>query len=548
MEAMTCSTEVDTFDYVIVGAGSAGSVLVSRLSEDSNTKVLVLEAGGPDRHPYLHIPAGFVKVLVNPKLLWQFKSEPSEGSGGRAIALPQGRVFGGSSSLNGLVYNRGQAADYDHWAQLGNTGWSYEDLLPYFRRSERRIGPGDARYHGRDGGIAVSDPNWPHPLCEAFIESVASIGVPRNPDYNGATQAGVGYFQRMIGGRFRVSAAVGFLHPALKRPNVEIRSHAQVCDLLIEQGKLVGVWYFRNGNPQDRVLVRCRREVVLAAGTINTTRILQLSGIGDGETLSRLGIETRHHLPGVGRNFRDHYFVRIAHRMKDDVISLNQIVKGWRLGVEMMKWAAGIPSALALSPSVVYVFWKSDPALDTPDLQFVFSPGSYKPGRVYTLDDFPAVTCGFTQQRPGSVGHVTITSRDPLAAPVIQPNYLSTRYDQTVVVRGVRLARRFLAASPLAHMALKEEVPGADVQSDDGLLDFARSTGNTGYHLIGTCSMGPKTNPLAVVDPELRVHGLDGLRVIDASVMPMMPSANTYAATLMIAEKGADLLRGRRSA
>jgi choline dehydrogenase len=454
-------------------------------------------------------------------------------------------VYGGSSSLNGLVYNRGQAADFDHWAQLGNTGWGYEDVLPYFRRSERRVGPGDARYRGRDGPITISDPNWPNPLCEAFIEAVVSTGVPRNSDYNGATQAGVGYFQRMIRGRFRVSAAGGFLHPALKRRNVHIRPHVQVCDLLIEEGKVVGVWYFRNGNPKDRGLARCRREAILSAGTVNTTRILQLSGIGDGPALAKLGIETRHHLPGVGRNFRDHYFVHIDERMKDTVVSLNQQAKGWRLGIEVAKWLAGVPSALALSPAVVYAFCKSDCAPGAPDLQFIFSPASYKRDRFYVLEDFPAVTCGFAQHRPESVGYVSIISSDPLASPLIQPNYLSTAHDQTVVVRAIRLARRFLAAPALAPYVKKEEVPGAEVQSDEGLLDFARRTGNTGYHLIGTCSMGPKSNPLAVVDPELRLYGLEGLRVIDASVMPMMPSANTYAATLMIAEKGADLVRGR---
>jgi choline dehydrogenase len=547
MKARTHAAEVDTFDYVIVGAGSAGSVLVNRLSADHQASVLVLEAGGPDRNPYLHIPAGFVKTLSNPQVIWQFKTEPSEGSGGRAITLPQGRVYGGSSSLNGLVYNRGQAADFDHWAQLGNIGWGYEDVLPYFRRSERRIGPGDERYHGREGPITVSDPNWSHPLCEAFIEGVASTGVPRNPDYNGATQAGVGYFQRMIAGRFRVSAAVGFLHPALKRRNVEIRAHVQACDLLIEERKVVGVWYFRDGNSKDRALVRCRREVILSAGTINTTRILQLSGIGDGAILAKYGIETRHHLPGVGLNFRDHYFVHIDERLKAGASSLNRLTKGWRLGIEVAKWVAGMPSVLALSPSVVYAFWKSDPSLEAPDLQFIFSPGSYKQGRVYVLDDFPAVTCGFSQHRPESVGYVTIGSNDPLTAPLIQPNYLSALNDQTVMVRAIRLARRFLATPALAPYVEKEEMPGAETQSDEGLLDFARRTGNAGYHPIGTCSMGPKNNPLAVVDPDLRVHGLGSLRVIDASVMPMMPSANTYAATLMIAEKGSDLVRGRRA-
>lgn len=538
----------DSFDYIVVGAGSAGSVIANRLSADGRSTVLVLEAGGPDRNPFLHIPAGYVKTLTNPRLIWPFKSEPSAGSGGRAITLPQGRVFGGSSSLNGLVYNRGQAADFDEWARMGNPGWGYEDVLPYFRRSERRTGPGEERYHGRQGGITVSDPNWNNELCEAFIESVEASGVPRNPDYNGAEQAGVGYFQRMIDGRFRISAATGFLHPALKRKNVEIRSFAQVCDLLIEDGRVSGVWYFRDGNPSRRTLVRCRSEVILCAGTINTTRIMQLSGIGDGAMLSKAGIDTRHHLPGVGQNFRDHYFIHINQRMKKGVLSLNQQAKGWRLGLEVIKWLAGVPNILSLSPSVVYAFCKSHASVDRPDLQYIFTPGSYKPGHVYVLDDFPAVTCGFSQHRPESVGHISVSSPDPTVSPIIQPNYLSASADQTVVVRALRLARTFLAAKPLAPFVECEEEPGLSVQSDEALLEFAQCTGNTGYHFMGACSMGPRSNPLAVVDPELKVHGLSGLRIVDASIMPAMPSANTYASTLMIAEKGADLIRGFQSA
>jgi choline dehydrogenase len=537
-------TQEDSFDYIVVGAGSAGSVIANRLSADGKSNILVLEAGGPDRNPFLHIPAGYVKTLTNSQLTWPFESEPSLGTGGRAIALPQGRVYGGSSSLNGLVYNRGQAADFDEWAQMGNVGWAYEDVLPYFRRSERRIGPGDERYRGRQGNITVSDPSWPNELCEAFIRSVESTGVTRNPDYNGATQAGVGYFQRMIGGRFRVSAATGFLRPALKRQNVEIRPFAQVCDLIIEDGRVSGVWSFKDGNPSLRTLVRCRREVVLCAGTINTTRIMQLAGIGDGAMLSKVGIDTRHHLPGVGRNFRDHYFIHINQRTNNSVLSLNQQARGWRLGVEILKWLLGVPSILSLSPSVVYAFCKSHASVDRPDLQYIFTPGSYKPGHVYVLDDFPAVTCGFSQHRPESVGHISVTTPDPTVSPTIQPNYLSTSIDQTVVVRGLRLARTFLAARPLAPFVESEEEPGQSAQSDEALLDFARRTGNTGYHFVGACSMGPQSNALAVVDSQLRVHGLAGLRIVDASVMPTMPSANTYASTLMVAEKGADLIRG----
>lgn len=544
---MSVNRDTTQFDYIIVGAGSAGSVLAERLSADGRHSVLILEAGGKDTNPFLHIPAGYVKTLVDPKVLWQFRSAPSVGTAGREIALPQGKVYGGSSSLNGLVYNRGQAGDFNLWAQLGNTGWGYEDILPYFKRSERRT-EGDDRYRGRTGGIVVSDPHWTHPICEAFIAGVVSAGVPRSRDYNGADQTGVGYFQRMINGRFRVSAATGFLRPSLKRQNVSIRSHAQASKLVFDGAKVIGVRYFHEGTPGQETEARCSREVIVSAGTINSTKLLQLSGIGDPEELRNIGINVKHALPGVGKNFRDHYFVRMSARLKDGVISLNQMAKGWRLGLEIAKWASGIPSVLSLSPSIVHAFWKSSNVLDHPDLQFVFTPGSYKPGRVYVLDDFPAATCGFTQQRPESVGFVRLKSSNPLDAPVIQPNYIEAEKDREVVVAAMRMARKFLNSKEMAKFYQTEELPGTDVVRDEDLLQFARKTGNTGYHLIGTCMMGPATDRLAVVDPGLKVHGLAGLRVIDASIMPRMVSANTFASTLMIAEKGADLVLGRTAA
>ncbi|MGE0845643.1 MAG: GMC family oxidoreductase [Flavobacteriaceae bacterium] len=533
--------EAETFDYVIVGAGAAGSVLAERLSADGGRTVCILEAGPPDTNPWLHIPAGYVKTLVDPRVLWQFATEPSPGSGGRAVYIPQGRVYGGSSSLNGLVYNRGQAADFDHWAQLGNSGWAYEDLLPYFRRSEERIGKGDDRYRGRSGPLKITDPGWSHPLTEAFIDGVAATGVPRGNDYNGESQAGTGYYQRMIHRGWRISAARAFLHPALRRRNVEIRSGAQAASILLEDGRAVGVRYFTGGDKASMREVRCRREVVVSAGTVNSAKLLQLSGIGPGGLLGEHGIEVRCELP-VGENFRDHYFVRLAARLKPGTISLNQMAKGWRLGREVFRWALGRPSILALSPSIVYVFWKSDPALEAPDLQFVCTPGSYKPGQVYVLDDFPAITCGFTQQRPESVGHVRIRSADPLEKPELQPNYLADAGDREVVLRAMRMTRGYLRSASLAPYYEREEVPGEGVRGDDELMEFARRTGNTGYHLIGTCRMGPRGRRDAVVDPELRVQGVGGLRVVDASIMPRMVSANTYASTLMIAEKGADMI------
>ncbi len=528
------------FDYVIVGAGSAGSVLADRLSDSGRDSLCVIEAGPPDTNPFLHIPAGFTKTLYNPAVTWQFKFAPSEGTAGREITLPQGRVFGGSSSINGLVYNRGQAADFDAWEKLGNRGWSYEDVLPYFRRSERRIA-GDDRYRGREGGLAVSDNDWIDPLAETFIAGVVASGIPRSVDYNGATQEGVGYFQRMIHKGRRVSAAGAFLRPAMARKNVEVRPNALATAILFEGKRAIGVRYVtrRDGGPRD---VLARREVIVSAGAINTTKLLQLSGIGPAKLLQDLGIPVRHDLPGVGENFRDHYFVRLVSRIKG-IVSLNQRAHGPRLAIEMAKWAMRRPSILALSPSLVHVFWRSSDELSAPDLQFVFTPGSYRPGSVYVLDDFPAITCGFTQQRPESVGYVRISSPDPDAAPEIQPNYLRSPIDQQVAIRGMRMARAFMKTPQLAPYHDREELPGAEVTSDGGLLDYARKTGNTGYHVMGTCSMGPATNRMAVVDAALRVHGLTGLRVVDASVMPLMVSANTFAATLMVGEKAADMIK-----
>jgi len=533
-------SSADTFDYVIVGAGSAGSVLADRLSESGRDSICVIEAGPRDTNRFLHIPAGFTKTLYDPAVTWQFKFEASEGTAGRQIALPQGRVFGGSSSVNGLVYNRGQAGDYDAWAKLGNPGWSYADVLPYFRKSERRIG-GDDRHRGREGSLPISDNDWIDPLAEAFIAGVVSCGIPRSVDYNGASQEGVGYFQRMIHKGKRVSAARAFLHRAIARRNVQVRASSQVLNILLDGKQAVGVRCRAEGGSGHRD-VFARREVIISAGTINTTKLMQLSGIGPGKLLQELGIPVRHELPGVGANFRDHYFVRLVSRVKN-IVSLNQRARGVRLATEIGRWAMGRPSILALSPSLIHVFWKSSDELKTPDLQFVFTPGSYKPGSVYMLDRFPAISCGFTQERPESVGYVRIKSPDPDAAPTIQPNYLQAQLDRKVVIRAMKMARAFMKTPSLASYYDGEELPGAEVTSEEALLDYARHTGNTGYHVIGTCSMGPAGNRMSVVDAELRVHGLDRLRVVDASVMPLMVSANTYAATTMIAEKAADMIK-----
>ena len=532
---------VDTFDYVVVGAGAAGSVLANRLTEDPAVSLCVLEAGPPDQNPWIHIPAGFTKTLFDPAYTWQFKTEPTAMTGGRAIATTQGRTVGGSSSVNGLIYNRGQPADLDSWAQRGNRGWGYEDVLPYYRKSERRIGFGEGR-RGREGALPITDMDWIHPLSEAFIAGCVGLGIPRNPDYNSGDQAGVGYYQRMIYKGRRVSAAVAFLRPALRRRQIDLRTNARACGIVFEGKRAVGVRYQteRGGPPRE---VRARREVIVSAGTVNTARLLQISGVGAPSFLGELGVPVLHGLPGVGENFRDHYAARFVMRAKAGTQTLNELARGPQLGLQVLRWATGRPSILATSPSHVHVFWKSWDGADAPDLQCVFTPGSYKPGRTYILDDYPGMTAGAWPHRPESRGHVRARSTDPFVDPVIQPNYLSDPMDRRTLIGGMRLLRRMFATPELAPFVDRETLPGPEAQSDDELLAFAREHGTTTYHLIGTAKMGPASDPGAVVDDQLRVHGMERLRVVDASIMPSMPSANTYATTLMIAERGADLIR-----
>ena len=537
----------DEFDYVIVGAGAAGSVLAARLSEDPATTVCVLEAGPPDTNPWIHIPAGFIKTMANPAVTWQFRTEPTENTGGRPIATVQGRVLGGSSSINGMIYNRGQPADLDSWAQRGNRGWGYADMLPYYRRTERRVGLDPSDRHGREGGIPVTDQDWINPVSEAFIAGAVGAGIPRNPDYNSGDQAGVGYFQRAILNGRRVSAARGLLKPAMNRPNLEVRTNARASAVLLEGKRAVGISYqTQRGGPAREV--RARREVILSGGTVNTARLLQVSGIGPAELLGTLGVAVRHELPGVGENFRDHYAVRLVCRARKGTVTLNELARGPRLVGQVARWAAGRPSILAVVPSQVFVFWKSFEGLDAPDLQCVFTPGSYKEGRNYELDDYPGMTAGAWQHRPESRGHVRARSADVWEDPVIQPNYLSAPGDWPVLLGGLRLMRKLLSTPEIMKHVEAEVLPGPQVQSDDEWLDFARRNGSTTYHLIGTCKMGPGTDPMAVVDDRLLVHGMERLRVVDASVMPAMISANTYATTMAIAEKAADMIRGRASA
>jgi len=536
-------SETQTFDYVVIGGGTAGALITNRLSQDGSSVCLV-EAGPRDLNPLIHIPAGYIKNVYSKTLTWNFEAEPGQGTDGRRFSLPQGRVLGGSSSINGLNYNRGQSTDYDQWAALGNVGWSYEEVLPYFRRTERRIGSGDSYYRGRDGELPITDLDWHHPVTEAFVTGAQELGIPRNPDYNGEFQDGAGYFQRTIHKGLRVSSARAFLGSARKRPGVAIRTQTLATAILFEGKRATGVRCEKGGHSGKRFIIRARREVIVSAGTINTPKLLQISGVGSASLLKDLNVPMVRELPGVGQRLRDHYGVRMVSRVKN-IRTINNMAQGPPLLLEIARWLMHRPSLLSVSPSLAHVFWKSRADLNRPDLQFVFSPASFRAGVVGLLDKVPGMTCGVWQERPESTGYVEARSADPYDAPIIQPNYLAEEKDQQVLLAGMRLARNLMRTSALAPYFDKELVPGDNVESDEEFLDFARCQGTTVYHLIGTAKMGPATDPQAVVDDQLRVHGIESLRVVDASIMPTMPSANTNAAVLMIAEKASDMITGR---
>jgi choline dehydrogenase len=535
---------METFDYVIVGAGSAGCVLTYRLSEDPSTSVCVLEAGPRDWHPYIHLPAGFIKTFHMKSVNWAYQQEPGPYTGGRSIYAPRGKTLGGSSSINGHIYNRGQRQDFDTWAQMGNRGWSYSDVLPYFKRLEKRVGEGEDEYRGRTGNLTVTTMDWKDTLCEAFMAGAISLGIPRNPDYNGAIQEGVSYAQRTIRNGRRVSAATAFLHPSRKRDNVHVKTHAHATEIIFEGKRAVGVRYTKGGRGGTPLEVRANKEVILAGGTYNSPQLLQLSGVGSPELLQSLGVTVRHALPGVGEGLQDHYAPRTVARVKD-IQTINELRQGWHLWVEALKWATTRRGLLSLSPTMVYCFWHSGETNESSDLQLTFTPASYKEGVQGQLEDEPGMTVASWQQRPESRGYVRLRSADPFEAPIIQTNYLAAELDRRVIVAGMKLARRLLKSGPLAPYYAYEDFPGPNVQSDDEFLGAAIQRGTTTFHPGCTCRMGPAESTWAVVDDQLRVHGLEGLRVIDASVMPRMISANLNASTMMIADKASDLIRGK---
>ena len=534
----------DNFDYIIVGAGSAGCVLANRLTENGRYTVCVLEAGPRDWNPFIHIPAGFMKTLVNPKINWMYETTATEWTANRVIAVPRGKTLGGSSSINGHVYNRGQKMDFDTWSQKGNKGWGYADVLPYFKKCEQKIGAGDEIYRGKDGNLKINDLDWRDPLCDAFIQGANSIGIPSNTDYNGAQQEGVSYVQRTTHKRLRVSAAKAFLNPAKSRSNLTIITNALATKIMLDGKRAVGVLYKKGSKDAHTLELKANKEVILSGGAINSPQLLQLSGIGPSELLKTHGIEVQHELPGVGLNLRDHYAPRFTARAKN-ITTINEKARGPRLWGEVAKYFLGAKSIVTLSPTLVYCFWHSNESVKNHDLQLTFTPASYKEGVQSQLDDQPGFTIASWQQRPESLGFVKIRSNNPFEAPVIQPNYLEAEEDRKVLIAGMRLARRLMRTEPLAPYFEFEQYPGDHIQTDDELLQIARERGTTTFHVMGSCRMGPSSDATSVVDEKLRVRGIDNLRVVDASIMPTMLSANLNAGAMMIGEKGADMILGK---
>ncbi len=525
----------DEFDFIVVGAGSAGCVLANRLSASGRHSVLLLEAGGEDDDRWIHIPLGYGKHFSNPKVNWLYKSEADEKTGSRSIAQPRGKVLGGTSSINGTVYVRGQHEDYDEWRDLGNAGWGYADVLPYFRKAEDNQRWSN-EYHGVGGPLCVSDPADTHPLCEAFFDAAETCGYSRNPDVNGATQAGFGYNQVTQRNGRRCSTAVGYLRPARRRANVSVATDAHATRILFSGRRATGIEYLRGGERQS---ARARNEVILAAGAFNSPQLLQLSGLGPATHLQALGIPVVADMPGVGANLQDHYNGRLVFESAE-AFTLNDVV-----GSPLRKLREGLryyltrKGFLTMAASTATGFVATESGASRPDVQIglvLYSTDKFGD----TLHPFSGFSILVRLLRPESRGTVLVKNADPLDAPVIRPNYLSTPKDCDVLVAGMKIARRLVDADPMCRYVARAHEPAQPFANDDEWLQYLRARGGISFHPVGTCRMGSDAG--AVVEERLRVRGIGGLRVVDASIMPMLVSGNTNAPTIMIAEKGADMI------
>ncbi|MEM7168613.1 MAG: choline dehydrogenase [Pseudomonadota bacterium] len=528
-----------TYDFIVVGAGSAGCVLANRLSADRANRVLLLEAGGRDWNPWIHVPVGYFKTLHNPKIDWCYKTDPDPGLNGRSLDWPRGKTLGGSSSINGLLYIRGQHEDYDHWRQLGNRGWSAADVLPYFKRAEDQERGGD-EFHGTGGPLSVSNMRVHREVCKAFIDGAGEIGIPRNDDFNGETQEGAGYFQLTSRKGRRCSSAVAYLNPVRSRPNLEIVTQAHTERLLFDQAdpvKVCGVAYSVN-KTQRIAHLKPGGEIVLSAGAIGSPQILQTSGIGPGDLLQNLGITIRRDLPGVGENLQDHLQIRMIYEV--NVPTLNDEINNYFRRILIgLRYLLSRRGAMAMGASQVCIFAKTRPELATPDIQFHFQPLSAdKPG--IEMHPYSGITASVCQLRPESRGTIRIKSADAYQYPSIQPNYLSTTLDEETAVAGMRVAREIAQTPSFSRFVVAERVPGPVADTDGDLLEAARNISQTIYHPTSTCKMGH--DKMAVVDERLQVQGVTGLRVADASIMPTIVSGNTNAPTIMIGEKAADMI------
>lgn len=530
------------FDFIIVGAGSAGCVLANRLSADPSVRVLLLEAGGSDFNFWIRMPIGYGKTFYHPKLNWRYQTEPDAGIGDRPAYWPRGRVIGGSSSINAMVYVRGQHADFDAWAALGNPGWSASDVLPVYKRMEDNLNGGD-HWRGTGGPLTITNMSGSvHPLADDYLKAAAAAGIPVNPDYNGATQEGASIYQVTTRKGLRCSSADAYLHPVRRRKNLEVRTNAHVTRIVVESGRAVGVEYVKGG---VKTAVRAAREVVLSAGAVNSPQILMLSGIGDAIQLSALGIAPAHHAPMVGRNLQDH--LGFDYIYESSRPTLNDVLRPWwgRLGVGL-QYVLTRKGPLSLSVNQAGGFVRSRPDRPRPDIQLYFSPLSYTraiPGKraLMRTDLFSGFMLGISNCHPKSRGEIALRSADPFAAPLIRPNYLCEESDLAELVDGARILRRIAAMQPLAGVIRREIVPGPAVESDEEMAADIRARSGSVFHACGTCAMGPDPDR-SVVDPRLRVHGIKGLRVVDASIFPLIPSGNINAPSIMVGERGSDFI------